>query len=546
MRSFSFEVLLVFLLVISTSLSAAPADSLRALLAKARTNQEKLDLQLQLSADAMTRDFNSALEYGQQAVFLAKVIDKPEEQIRAYKNLATVFFYAGMIDQAIESLLTCKEHASQSNNAVELLNANLNLGVMRLGVEDYKKARAVFIEGDSLIHPTYRKLGTSVPTQDLVTLYTNIGLCSILLNEVQDGYVYLQKALVLLDTAKLPELLRAKVLQAWGIGLTKEKKSDEAVVKLLEAGALLEKLGEQVQLVGLNSFIGQAYEAKGDFENAILAYRIGFAGSQGVNSLYYKKQFAEALYQLFEKQHKNDSSYKYLRLFNQYRKETNAVKAREELARQELLQAFTQREIEFKKEESRRRYLLLGILLIVLGISAGLFWGLMRHRKHLSKASLQKMRLELEAEKLEIEKEILQARVNSQDAEIAKLNYKFSRNEVLNQLVDDLQQSEGALLPEDEQDQSLSPQQSKLWKDFEFRFLQMHDDFYEKLMAVCPDLTQNERRLCAFLKMDMSTKEISVITGQSIRSINMARFRLRKKLELTNSDTSVFEFLAGL
>jgi hypothetical protein len=46
--------------------------------------------------------------------------------------------------------------------------------------------------------------------------------------------------------------------------------------------------------------------------------------------------------------------------------------------------------------------------------------------------------------------------------------------------------------------------------------------------------------------LDMTTKEISSITGQSIRAIEIARIRLRKKLNLTQSDTSLFEYFSKL
>lgn len=66
---------------------------------------------------------------------------------------------------------------------------------------------------------------------------------------------------------------------------------------------------------------------------------------------------------------------------------------------------------------------------------------------------------------------------------------------------------------------------------------------YKKLIKEFPDLTVNERRLCALLSINMSTKEISDITRQSAHSINMARSRLRKKFGQTNRQASIQEFL---
>ena len=60
--------------------------------------------------------------------------------------------------------------------------------------------------------------------------------------------------------------------------------------------------------------------------------------------------------------------------------------------------------------------------------------------------------------------------------------------------------------------------------------MEVHRDFREKLTSRYPKLTSNERKLCAFVLMNMSTKDISSITYQSPQSIKIARYRLRKKL----------------
>jgi tetratricopeptide (TPR) repeat protein len=86
----------------------------------------------------------------------------------------------------------------------------------------------------------------------------------------------------------------------------------------------------------------------------------------------------------------------------------------------------------------------------------------------------------------------------------------------------------------------------KNWEEFEVRFIQTHQDFYDKLQARFPDLTPNERKLCAFLRLNMSTKDIAAITHQSVNSINVARTRLRKKLGIDSSDENLIGFLHSL
>ena len=79
--------------------------------------------------------------------------------------------------------------------------------------------------------------------------------------------------------------------------------------------------------------------------------------------------------------------------------------------------------------------------------------------------------------------------------------------------------------------------------EFEVYFQKVHNNFYEKLNKRHPNLTKNERRLCAFLYLNMSSKEISGITGQRIATIEVARTRLRKKLNINQTGVSLSSFL---
>ncbi|MOA30278.1 hypothetical protein D3C78_1513540 [compost metagenome] len=88
--------------------------------------------------------------------------------------------------------------------------------------------------------------------------------------------------------------------------------------------------------------------------------------------------------------------------------------------------------------------------------------------------------------------------------------------------------------------------QPDLLQEFEYRFQQVHEEFYTILNERFPNLSPSERRLCAFLKLNMTTKEISSITHQNIKSIEIARTRLRKKLNLTGTDQNLVTFLAQL
>ena len=88
---------------------------------------------------------------------------------------------------------------------------------------------------------------------------------------------------------------------------------------------------------------------------------------------------------------------------------------------------------------------------------------------------------------------------------------------------------------------------SNINEEFVLRFKQVHSEFYNALLERYPNLTPNEIRLCAYLKLNMTTKEICTLTGQTERSIVIARYRLRRKLGLETGDASnLATFIASI
>jgi len=83
------------------------------------------------------------------------------------------------------------------------------------------------------------------------------------------------------------------------------------------------------------------------------------------------------------------------------------------------------------------------------------------------------------------------------------------------------------------------------WDEFEFLFEKVHNSFYEKLNAQFQNLTANERKLCAFLKLNMSSKDIAQITFQSEEALKKARLRLRQKLGI-DRDVNLITFIQNI
>lgn len=83
------------------------------------------------------------------------------------------------------------------------------------------------------------------------------------------------------------------------------------------------------------------------------------------------------------------------------------------------------------------------------------------------------------------------------------------------------------------------------WDRMEENFNIIFDDLLKKLMSRYPAITRNDIRLCSYLKLNMSTKEIATLMNVSERSVESNRYRLRKKLGMAPGQ-SFQEFFAGI
>lgn len=83
------------------------------------------------------------------------------------------------------------------------------------------------------------------------------------------------------------------------------------------------------------------------------------------------------------------------------------------------------------------------------------------------------------------------------------------------------------------------------WEQFAQHFDKVHTDFLLELKKHHPGLSPNELKLCAYLRMNLSTKEIAQLMNITVRGVEISRYRLRKKLQMNKSD-NLFDFLLKL
>ncbi len=87
--------------------------------------------------------------------------------------------------------------------------------------------------------------------------------------------------------------------------------------------------------------------------------------------------------------------------------------------------------------------------------------------------------------------------------------------------------------------------QDKEWSDFNSYFESINKNFYSRLKQAYPDISSNDLKICALIKMNLSIKQMAGILNISPDSVKTARYRLRKKLQL-NSEDNLTDFILSL
>ena len=187
---------------------------------------------------------------------------------------------------------------------------------------------------------------------------------------------------------------------------------------------------------------------------------------------------------------------------------------------------------------------MLGILVFIL------FYFLLRNK--MKRESLEARKNSLEVKSLELEKLNLERELEFRNKELTtNVMYMARTSEFITRISEKLLKSKMFFTKENQSaiNKIITELQSYVdqdtWTEFEIRFQQVHNEFYTKLNELHPDLTANEKKLCAFLKLNMTTKEISAITYQSVNSIIVARSRLRKKLGIER-DENLISYLENI
>lgn len=165
----------------------------------------------------------------------------------------------------------------------------------------------------------------------------------------------------------------------------------------------------------------------------------------------------------------------------------------------------------------------------------------------IEKKKQKRKKLKAEKELIKLRNDKLRAEVDAKNRELAVATMSMiKKNEFLNMIKSQLKNStdeSGVKSVIKTIDHNLNNTDD--WKFFEEAFNNADKDFLKKVKEMHSEMTPNDLKLCAYLRLNLSSKEIAPLLNISVRSVEVKRHRLRKKMQLPR-ENSLTEYIMSL
>lgn len=530
-----------------TELVTAQVDSniinIQRLLQQSRSYQDRLKFSLQLSEELYKTTPSLALKYANESEQIALKLKSDSLLNRAHINKATAYLRLGNYPLALQLYFKSIKNAKKTGDSHALFSSYEMTGILFYFQNDNKKALEYFskaLEQLSIKGPESKK-----QIERKAYLLNNIGIIYDEDKIYSMSEYYFKEALNLANQLDNKELI-ATILTNQGTLFADQGKISLAYQLYNEGLALRKKNDNKWGLIKSYQALGKFYFNQKNYQSSEKYFKMVIDLAEDINSLYDQGISSSYLYQIYKQKGEYKNAFEALELNKKIDDTLYNEKQIREIRQLEMQFEFDfkQTEIEAKQREKNLYFLLTVVSLSLLLVISLLLFYLQRSRTR--RAGLEQINLKAEKKNLEKDIELKDKELTTQVLQMVQ------KNELIDTIAEKLLEIKSQADPKSEIaiqkviSDLRSNLQPELLHEFKIRFQHIHEDFFTTLNKNFPNLSPSELRLCAFLKLNLTSKEISIITNISIKSIEIARTRLRKKLNLTGTDQNLVIFLSQL
>ncbi|MEM1134718.1 MAG: tetratricopeptide repeat protein [Bacteroidota bacterium] len=496
---------------------------------------------------------DSSEVYGTEALHIASDINYVKGAAYANRIIGVAHWARGNFEGGLKHLFESLQHYRLLADSIGAANATMNIGLIYSDQNDIEKALNNYFEA----YETFEQLNK----QDrMINTANHIGKAYFRSDRYDEALHYYQLAFTLSE-----EIAYAygsgTALHNLGVLYKQQNKLDSARTRCLASIKYQEKVPDREGLAFNYETLGDIYFERGKYAQAKLYFEKGIEKARLVSS----KKILSDIYAKLKATYVETGDYKtalkYQEAYGVLRDSMiNIAKMREmlwlenkhEIASKNQELTIKEQKISLLKKEKQLKNIWLNVFAIgfVLVSVLGFFIHRLQKAKHEKDKQIFLNEQDLVKAKMEnnkLKQEELKKELSFKDKELTSYTLNFiQKNELMEEL------KEKILGIKKVAPKEITRQLNALyklvehnfhnnrdWEDFKLHFEQVHKDFFTHLKEYCPEITQNELKLCALLRLNMNLKEAAAILGVAPESVKTARYRLRKKLGLEREDNLI-------
>jgi DNA-binding CsgD family transcriptional regulator/ribosomal protein L20 len=340
-------------------------------------------------------------------------------------------------------------------------------------------------------------------------------------------------------------VLLAQTYANWGNLHRRETKYEEALHYISQSDSISRELGLDIGILINQINRAEVYLEAKMYENAASELVAARSGVEKFDIPKLSKEYYLLYYKLMDAIGQVNQANAFYRKYSEIKEQIlgdlpRSIIAEWELNKEREANKHQQTKMLLDVEIEKKQKYFLSLLLLMSAFGALLFY-FYRYRKSLKEKNLvEKEKIKL-THQLELKsKELLSDSLKN--VSIQKIKQIIHDDLVL--LISKLPQSHrNDLMSYTRKLQNKS--EDIVLEEFDKRFVGVYELFYNQLLDLSPDLTQNELRVCALIRLNCSTKEIALLTNRSAGRIENIRISIRRKLKL-DQEVNLQQFLIGL
>jgi tetratricopeptide (TPR) repeat protein len=484
-------------------------------------------------------EYKNAMEYAQKSKTLAEDLNLDLELANSLNLIGIIYTELGDNDRSSQYFFKSLEMFENLKDMEGISRSLGNIGLNFYGQQEYKKALEYY--NRSL------DIAKSIDNQNVIKKqYNNIAIVFVDQQKYDSANIFLKKALAI--SIQLGDKL-GQAINMLNIGYDQmnQGKYDEAITSFQQALELATELNNRSHISECYLNFAFCYYSTNRIDESIDYFKKALLEGQTQGYYTITHTASKMLNQIYAGKKDILNAYKYSLLENVAEDSLVAFRKHRLISKLEFQYVYEKMEFERQlAQQAKSNIMVLIIFSLISGLVILMFI--------FSRLRLKSKLIVVEKEKIQLEKDKIKSELIIKDKELTvNLISLIKKNEMLSEISDKLVQLENHTNGKETKDAIAKISQKlrhgthdKMLNEFTQRFQEVHAGFYEKLLVSYPELTLNELKLCAFLRLNMSTKDIAELTGQQPLTINKARYRLRQKLTLSGSDANLVLFLSQI